>query len=455
MISIEWKKLIKEHWYTLLNVIKWTAIQQEKEGVAYDIYLTKDNEILVIENGDGDVVPNEAKTGDALLITSILPDSGLFDVDIDTIKGQKLLDILSQYGLKDSYIQDFQTWVESNGYDEPTLDLLYEYDPIIYGGIFDYIATQLTNEEEIEELLDTAVSQLTEAKQLLPTDIEKGSLKKILGYAETTQEWISLIEEKREELQDAILEAASNSYETGLVNTVYLFADGDIIISEDIGGSTTAGEVYTGDAIKIATFDNDPTVISDELDRMVGEDAIGFMRDYGMSLPEIKEFYEWYHEEYDDDDPPSVFYLSEYDPDLYEKMFLDTITEYVRDIDPDEYIDEVIESLETELGENFKVQVIKEINRLLEKQVYLPTDIEKGSLKKILGYADSTNLADVQTDEMIKRAKSQINSGKVSYQEMIRKLNWQAVMNKTNAPQFSKKLNQVMDALQDWHEKSR
>lgn len=251
MISIEWKKLIKEHWYTLLNVIKWTAIQQEKEGVAYDIYLTKDNEILVIENGDGDVVPNEAKTGDALLITSILPDSGLFDVDIDTIKGQKLLDILSQYGLKDSYIQDFQTWVESNGYDEPTLDLLYEYDPVIYGGIFDYIATQLTNEEEIEELLDTVVSQLTEAKQLLPTDIEKGSLKKILGYA------------------------------------------------------------------------------------------------------------------------------------------------------------------------------------------------------------DSTNLADVQTDEMIKRAKSQINSGKVSYQEMIRKLNWQAVMNKTNAPQFSKKLNQVMDALQDWHEKSK
>ena len=38
---------------------------------------------------------------------------------------------------------------------------------------------------------------------------------------------------------------------------------------------------------------------------------------------------------------------------------------------------------------------------------------------------------------------------------MIRKLNWQAVMNKTNAPQFSKKLNQVMDALRDWHEKSK
>lgn len=43
---------------------------------------------------------------------------------------------------------------------------------------------------------------------------------------------------------------------------------------------------------------------------------------------------------------------------------------------------------------------------MLEKQVYLPTDIEKGSLKKILGYAETTNLADVQTDEMIKRAKS-------------------------------------------------
>lgn len=181
---------------------------------------------------------------------------------------------------------------------------------------------------------------------------------------------------------------------------------------------------------------------------MVGEDAIRFMYDYGMSLREIKDFYEWYHTEYDDDDPPSVFYLSEYYPDLYEKMFLDTITEYVRDIDPDEYIDEVIESLETELGENFKVQVIKEINRLLEKQVYLPTDIEKGSLKKILGYAETTNLADVQTDEILKRAKRQINSNEISYQEMIQKLNWQAVMNKTNAPEFSKKLRTVISELQ-------
>lgn len=171
----------------------------------------------------------------------------------------------------------------------------------------------------------------------------------------TNQEWISLIEEKREELQDAILDAAFTSYETGLVTTVYLYADGDVVISEDVGGNTIAGEVYTGDAILIASFNNDPTVISDELDRMVGEDAIRFMYDYGMSLREIKDFYEWYHTEYDDDDPPSVFYLSEYYPDLYEKMFLDTITEYVRDIDPDEYIDEVIESLETELGESFKI----------------------------------------------------------------------------------------------------
>ena len=171
----------------------------------------------------------------------------------------------------------------------------------------------------------------------------------------TNQEWISLIEEKREELQDAILDAAFTSYETGLVTTVYLYADGDVVISEDMGGNTIAGEVYTGDAILIASFNNDPTVISDELDRMVGEDAIRFMYDYGMSLREIKDFYEWYHTEYDDDDPPSVFYLSEYNPDLYEKMFLDTITEYVRDIDPDEYIDEVIESLETELGESFKI----------------------------------------------------------------------------------------------------
>lgn len=64
----------------------------------------------------------------------------------------------------------------------------------------------------------------------------------------TNQEWISLIEEKREELQDAILDAAFTSYETGLVTTVYLYADGDVVISEDMGGNTIAGEVYTGDA---------------------------------------------------------------------------------------------------------------------------------------------------------------------------------------------------------------
>ena len=41
-----------------------------------------------------------------------------------------------------------------------------------------------------------------------------------------------------------------------------------------------------------------------------------------------------------------------------------------------------------------------------------------------------------------------INSNEISYQEMIQKLNWQAVMNKTNAPEFSKKLRTVISELQ-------
>lgn len=99
-----------------------------------------------------------------------------------------------------------------------------------------------------------------------------------------------------------------------------------------------------------------------------------------------------------------------------------------------------------------KKQTVKETTGIVEQ---LPKDIEKGSLHKVLGYAEDTNLSEVSTDEMIRRAKQQINSGEVTYKEMIGKLNWQATMNKTNNPEFSKKLRKVMDELRDWWEKKK
>ncbi len=100
-----------------------------------------------------------------------------------------------------------------------------------------------------------------------------------------------------------------------------------------------------------------------------------------------------------------------------------------------------------------KLNIISEkVDKLMEQ---LPKDIEKGSLHQVLGYDKDFNLQDQSEDEMIRRQKKQINSGKVTYKELIGKLNWQKVMNKTKNPVFSKKLDRIMDELKDWWEKKK
>lgn len=94
-----------------------------------------------------------------------------------------------------------------------------------------------------------------------------------------------------------------------------------------------------------------------------------------------------------------------------------------------------------------------EMKQLLAEQ--LPKNIDKGSLHKILGYDEDTNLAEVSKEEFIKRCKRQINSGKVTYKELIGKLNWQATMNKSNNPEFSKRLRSIMDELKEWWESKK
>lgn len=99
--------------------------------------------------------------------------------------------------------------------------------------------------------------------------------------------------------------------------------------------------------------------------------------------------------------------------------------------------------------------LISDVINELTEQNKLPTDIEKGSLHKILGYDEETNLNEVSTDEFIKRQKKQINDKKVTYKELIQKLNWQKTMNKTKNKDFSKKLDNIMKELKKWWEKKK
>lgn len=117
---------------------------------------------------------------------------------------------------------------------------------------------------------------------------------------------------------------------------------------------------------------------------------------------------------------------------------------------------ELIEQLQLKIeqcSKKGKKRTQKEVKEPIEEQ--LPKDIDKGSLHRVLGYDEDYNLQDQSEDEMIRRQKEQINSGKVTYKELIGKLNWQKVMNKTNNPQFSRKLDRIMDELKDWWEKKK
>lgn len=115
-------------------------------------------------------------------------------------------------------------------------------------------------------------------------------------------------------------------------------------------------------------------------------------------------------------------------------------------------IDQLTERINKFVNEKCSKKKVKESEEITEQ---LPKNIDKGSLHRVLGYSEDFNLQNQSEDEMIRRSKEQINSGKVTYKELIGKLNWQRVMNKTNNPEFSRKLERVMDKLRDWWEKKK
>lgn len=113
----------------------------------------------------------------------------------------------------------------------------------------------------------------------------------------------------------------------------------------------------------------------------------------------------------------------------------------------------IIEQKINESCSGRKKKLKKEEKEKIEEQ--LPKNIDKGSLHDVLGYSKDYNLQEQSEDEMIRRQKEQINSGKVTYKEIIGKFNWQKVMNKTNNPSFSKKLDRIMSELKKWWEKQK
>lgn len=83
-------------------------------------------------------------------------------------------------------------------------------------------------------------------------------------------------------------------------------------------------------------------------------------------------------------------------------------------------------------------------------EALLPKNVKPGQLHQTLGVNKSKDITDLGKDTIVNKAKAAINQGKVSYATMIRRLNYQAVLNKNN--ESGSKLRSVVDALRKWHE---
>lgn len=84
------------------------------------------------------------------------------------------------------------------------------------------------------------------------------------------------------------------------------------------------------------------------------------------------------------------------------------------------------------------------------EEAKLPKNVEKGQLHKSLGVNSSKEISNLGVKDIVSKAKSAINGGKVSYATMIRRLNYQAVLNKGNTA--GDKFRSAVNQLRDWHE---
>lgn len=107
---------------------------------------------------------------------------------------------------------------------------------------------------------------------------------------------------------------------------------------------------------------------------------------------------------------------------------------------------------------NFIVRRIlkEELKKYLKKQVklnevtgLLPRNVKKEALHDVLGIPRDKLVDDYSVGDLVTKQKSAINSGKIQYQTMIRRLNWAQILNKTKNPDVTKKFRQVISKLHD------
>lgn len=83
----------------------------------------------------------------------------------------------------------------------------------------------------------------------------------------------------------------------------------------------------------------------------------------------------------------------------------------------------------------------------------LPVNVKKDALHTVLGIPDDKLVDDYSIENLVTRQKKAIDSGKIAYATMIRRLNWQAVMNKTKNPEVTQKFRGVIKGLHNMYEK--
>jgi len=170
--------------------------------------------------------------------------------------------------------------------------------------------------------------------------------------------WEKLFKEHEDEIQDKITEAIRMAYESpwGIIRVI-LHEDGDVYLAHFASDSTTDGEVWSGRAIYIVSFDANDYHITNDLYDLEKEDAERIMTKECNG----KEYFDKYiqdleksEEEDKDFDARDIYY--DYLPEEIQKCVYENLVDgfisYYFERYYNDLIDNLIKELEEENEEN-------------------------------------------------------------------------------------------------------
>jgi len=112
----------------------------------------------------------------------------------------------------------------------------------------------------------------------------------------TNEEWTKLIEKKRDDLIDAMKEAAILSAENKRICTVVLENDGTILLYQHDSWATSFEDVPY--RLEIASFNVNSKDVEEVLTYTDEETTRSTLKTYGMTDEEIDEYFEWFNTQY-------------------------------------------------------------------------------------------------------------------------------------------------------------